>query len=105
MTLDLTPEQKSIVLDILRAYVPRHEVWVFGSRIKGTSKPYSDLDLAIITQHPLSLDILAALRDAFSSSDLPWKVDIVDWATTQHIVLQKACTGRSQESDATKGLA
>ena len=97
MTLDLTPEQKSIVLDILRAYVPRHEVWVFGSRIKGTSKPYSDLDLAI------------------SSSDLPWKVDIVDWATTQdtfrriikaqHIVLQKACTGRSQESDATKGLA
>ena len=115
MTLDLTPEQKSIVLDILRAYVPRHEVWVFGSRIKGTSKPYSDLDLAIITQHPLSLDILAALRDAFSSSDLPWKVHIVDWATTQdtfrriikaqHIVLQKACTGRSQESDATKGLA
>ena len=109
MKLDLTPEQKSIVLDILRAYVPRHEVWVFGSRIKGTSKPYSDLDLAIITQHPLSLDILAALRDAFSSSDLPWKVDIVDWATTQerfrriieaqHIVLHKACTDSEMNHD------
>ena len=106
MTLDLTPEQKSIVLDILRAHVPRHEVWVFGSRMKGTSKPYSDLDLAIITQQPLSLDILAALTDAFSSSDLPWKVDIVDWATTrdtfrriieaQHIVLQKACRVRTE---------
>ena len=103
MTLDLTPEQKSIVLDILRTHVPRHEVWVFGSRMKGTSKPYSDLDLAIITQHPLSLDILAELTDAF------WKVDIVDWATTQerfrriieaqHIVLHKACTDSEMNHD------
>ena len=109
MTLDLTPEQKSIVLDILRTHVPRHEVWVFGSRMKGTSKPYSDLDLAIITQQPLSLDILAELTDAFSSSDLPWKVDIVDWATTQdtfrriikaqHIVLHKACTDSEMNHD------
>ena len=82
MTLDLTPEQKSIVLDILRAYVPRHEVWVFGSRIKGTSKPYSDLDLAIITQAPLPLDTRAALSSEFSESDLPWKVDVVDWSVT-----------------------
>ena len=81
MTLDLTPEQKSIVLDILRTHVPRPEVWVFGSRMKGTSKPYSDLDLAIITDEPLPIDTSAALNEAFSESDLPWKVDVVDWAS------------------------
>jgi type I restriction enzyme S subunit len=29
---------------------------------------------------PLSLDVLAALNEAFAESDLPWKVDVVDWA-------------------------
>jgi type I restriction enzyme S subunit len=40
------------------------------------------LDLAIITDKPMSLDVSASLSDAFSESDLPWKVDAVDWATT-----------------------
>lgn len=28
----------------------------------------------------LSPDVLAALNEAFAESDLPWKVDVVDWA-------------------------
>ena len=40
----------------------------------------SDLDLAIITNQPLPLAVGAALAEAFSESDLPYKVDIVDWA-------------------------
>jgi type I restriction enzyme S subunit len=30
----------------------------------------------------LSFDVSGALREDFSESDLPWRVDIVDWATT-----------------------
>jgi hypothetical protein len=30
----------------------------------------------------LPLTVSAAMAKAFSESDLPWKVDIVDWATT-----------------------
>lgn len=30
----------------------------------------------------LPLDVAVALAEDFSESDLPWKVDIVDWATT-----------------------
>ncbi len=67
---------------ILRSLVPGGEVWAFGSRATGSAKPYSDLDLALIGETPLPLDTLAALREAFSESDLPWKVDLVDWATT-----------------------
>jgi predicted nucleotidyltransferase len=80
--LDVRPEEWAIVSRILRSLVPGREVWAFGSRATGSAKPYSDLDLALIGETPLPLDTLAALREAFSESDLPWKVDLVDWATT-----------------------
>lgn len=71
-----------IVRDILQTHVPQYEVWAFGSRAKGSAKPHSDLDLAVISDQPLPLRVSADLSDAFSESDLPWKVDVVDWATT-----------------------
>ena len=80
--LDVRPREWAIVSRILRALVPSIEVWAFGSRATGAAKPYSDLDLALVGATPLPLDTLAALREAFSESDLPWKVDLVDWATT-----------------------
>lgn len=80
--IDIRPEHWAIVRAILQRYVPQYEVWAFGSRATRTAKPYSDLDLAILTDQPLPLDVSAALADAFSESDLPYKVDLVDWAAT-----------------------
>lgn len=79
--LDLHPDHLQIVRHILQHRLPQHEVWAFGSRAKGTAKTYSDLDLAIITSQALDLGVYAALTDDFSDSDLPFKVDVVDWAT------------------------
>ncbi|WIX24521.1 nucleotidyltransferase domain-containing protein [Xanthomonas arboricola pv. corylina] len=81
--IDIRPDHWQIVRDILHKHVPHYEVWAFGSRAKWLAKQYSDLDLAIITDQPLSLAVSAALADDFSESDLPWKVDIVDWAATR----------------------
>jgi type I restriction enzyme S subunit len=80
--IDIRPDLWIIVRDILHRRVPDHEVWAFGSRVKGTTKPYSDLDLAVISEAPLPLDVLAGLVEDFSESDLPWRVDVVDWAAT-----------------------
>lgn len=80
--IDVTPAQWRIIRAILRAHLANVPVWAFGSRATGRAKPYSDLDLAIVTDDPVALDRLAALADAFSESDLPWKVDLVDWAST-----------------------
>lgn len=89
----VTDNELAIVREILQKYVPTYEVWAFGSRVNDNVKPYSDLDLAVITAEPLDLQTHADLVDAFSESDLPWKVDIVDWATTsdnfRQIILQK----------------
>jgi predicted nucleotidyltransferase len=52
---------------------------VFGSRATGRARRYSDLDLAIDAGRPLTLAEIAGLTEAFSDSDLPYKVDPIDW--------------------------
>ena len=71
----------SIIRNILRAHVPDCTAWAFGSRATGRAKQYSDLDLAINGGKPLGIDLAAQLAEAFAESDLPYKVDIVDWTT------------------------
>ena len=80
--LDIRPDHWALVRAILYAHVPQYEVWAFGSRATWQAKPYSDLDLAILSAEPLPLALSAALADAFSEADLPWRVDVLDWATT-----------------------
>ncbi len=79
---DQSPGELAIVQDILHKHVPEFEVRAFGSRVKGTARRYSDLDLAIITATPLPFDLIGRLREDFSESDLPFRVDVLDWATT-----------------------
>lgn len=83
--IDITPEERAIVLHILNKIVPDREVRAFGSRVTGKAKPFSDLDLAIMGDEPLSLETRARLEEAFSDSDLPWKVDVLDQALTDAI--------------------
>ena len=80
--IDISAEHRQIVCAILQKHVPDREVWVFGSRVRGSAKPYSDLDLAVIGDEPLDLGVAADLADAFDESALPFKVDVVDWAST-----------------------
>jgi len=80
----MTPGQRQLVLGILAAHLPHHvRVWVFGSRATGTARRYSDLDLAIDADRPLTIDEVAVLREAFEESDLPFRVDVIDWNATE----------------------
>lgn len=78
--VDIRPDHAEIVQDILATRLPeRTSVWVFGSRAKWTAKTHSDLDLAIKGKERLPFSVLSDLAEAFSESDLPFKVDVVDW--------------------------
>jgi uncharacterized protein len=81
-TIHLSPQELTIVREILQTHLPDQEVWVFGSRIGDNPKPYSDLDLLVRGNASLPVGTLAALKDAFDESNLPFQVDIVEWATT-----------------------
>lgn len=78
--LDLTPKQLDIVRGILKRVIPDRDVWAFGSRVRGHPKPYSDLE-AVMGDQPLPLGVAAELAEAFDASDLPVKVDVVEWAS------------------------
>jgi predicted nucleotidyltransferase len=78
--MDISPDQLALVRCILARHVPECEVSAFGSRVAGTAKKHSDLDLAVMTSEPLSLRRLARLKEDFSESRLPFKVDVVDWS-------------------------
>ena len=77
--LDLGNNELLIVKDILSRHAPDSTVWVFGSRATGRAKTFSDLDLCFKAPQPMSLDRISAMAEDFAESDLPWKVDIVDW--------------------------
>jgi predicted nucleotidyltransferase len=62
--------------------MPEYEVRAFGSRVHGRClKKFSDIDLAIIADTPIDSGRLSELKEAFSESDLPYRVDVVDYAS------------------------
>ena len=77
--IDVSPKDLAAVRRILAAWVPDCEVYAFGSRVTGTARPHSDLDLVIVGSSKLDRDTMRRLEEAFEESDLPIRVDVVDW--------------------------
>lgn len=103
-TLMLRPKDLARVLALLRAHVPDAEVWAYGSRVSGDAHEASDLDLVLRDPRDPGAESrqLPALRAAFIDSDLPIRVDLMDWARLPagfqreieraHVVLQEGRT-------------
>ncbi len=79
--IDASPSQLEAITRILSEHVPGCEVRAFGSRATWTAKDYSDLDLAVVGDCALGLAVLSRLKEAFEESDLPFRVDVLDWHT------------------------
>jgi predicted nucleotidyltransferase len=77
--IKITPAQLQTVTAILTRNVPGARVLVFGSRVSGTPKDYSDLDIAVVAKEKLDIAAIAKLREDFAESDLPFRVDALDW--------------------------
>ncbi|MEZ7891409.1 MAG: nucleotidyltransferase domain-containing protein [Candidatus Wallbacteria bacterium] len=77
--IDVSDKYLKIILDILARFIPECEVRVFGSRCKGKAKKYSDLDLAIVGKEKIDTNKIIEIKDAFEESDLPYRVDVLDW--------------------------
>lgn len=64
---------------ILAEYVGDCEVRAFGSRVVGTAKDHSDLDVVVVARKKIKRRTKMLLREAFEESDLPFRVDIIDY--------------------------
>lgn len=72
--------QKRWICAKILEFFPDVEILAFGSRIRGTAKPYSDLDLALRTSANLNFSDLRRLEEAFSESTIPFKIDLIDFS-------------------------
>lgn len=78
MNIDVSPEYLTYLLATLRQYLPGTQVWAFGSRVKFTAKPASDLDLVAFVPENQKTK-LSLLKETLADSNLPFKVDLHDW--------------------------
>ena len=102
--IDLSPRHLALVEAILAVHVPGCEVRAYGSRVKGSAGPWSDLDLAVLGQGSLDSRTLAQLKAAFEESTLLIRVDVLDWRDIperfreeigrDYVVLQEAAQAR-----------
>ena len=103
--IDLTARQHRTVLALLSRYLPNTTVWAYGSRVKWTSRPASDLDLVAFAE-PEQAARVTELREAFDESDLPFQVDLFMWRDVpvdfrkrievEHVVLKKSVHWRKK---------
>lgn len=73
--LHIDPEDLILLRNILDKF--EYTFFAYGSRVKGTQKKFSDLDLCIM--EPISDLEMFYIKEAFENSDLPFKVDIKRW--------------------------
>jgi predicted nucleotidyltransferase len=77
--IDLDPVYLEVIKKILYKYAKGCEARVFGSRINGTAKDYSDIDIALVSDNKIERKMLIDIKEAFQNSNLPFRVDILDW--------------------------
>ena len=78
--IDLRSNHLEIVRNILKQHIPNHKVAAYGSPVRWTARKYSDLDLVVLNDEPLPSQDILAIKEDLSESDLPFKVDVVEWA-------------------------
>lgn len=104
MALCLENDQLETVQRILNLHFEGLEVWAYGARLTGVDlTPETELELAVITDSPISFEDMVAVEKAFAESGLPFRVDIIDWVKLpesiqkqikkEHDVVQAAAEG------------
>ena len=77
--IDLEEQYLEETKRILTQKVPQCEVRVFGSRINGKAHKFSKFNLALVDKEKLDWRKIESLKDAFSLSDVPIIVDVINW--------------------------
>jgi len=78
ITLNIQPHDKEILCSLLSQYLPNTPVWVYGSRVTGNAKPWSDLDMVVFTKADQKYQ-LSLLQEAFEESNLSFQIDLREW--------------------------
>lgn len=101
MPISIDSNHLETVKRILDLHFNGLEVLAYGSRVSGVNlTPDADLDIVVVSEKPISLENMISVEKAFAETELPFRVDIVDWAKLpeslqkaikkEHAVIQEA---------------
>lgn len=78
--IDLEEKYINFIKTTVGKFLKNSDLFLFGSRAKGTARKYSDIDIAILSDE---LDENKRLKILFEleNSTLPYQVDVVDLKT------------------------
>ena len=76
--IDISVGDHKLVLGLLKQHLPNVAVWAYGSRVKWTARPQSDLDLVAFPSCEQKAAVFN-LREALEESSLPFPVDLFIW--------------------------
>jgi len=71
-------EIKEIIFTYLD--LKKDQVFIFGSRAQNNAKKFSDLDIGIVSNREIRGYILEEIKEKFEESDLPYIIDLVNFA-------------------------
>ena len=74
----LVQKAKSIIATYLRKR--EYRMFLFGSRTSPHHHPYSDIDIGLDGTKRVPLRVMVQIVEALEESDLPVKVDVVDFS-------------------------
>ena len=85
---DYVEDVKKYLLENLKEFDCK--IFIFGSRVKGNNHRFSDLDIGILPQHNKRLPIYDIQDYLNYESEIPFKIDIVDFSIADEKFKQHA---------------
>jgi predicted nucleotidyltransferase len=80
MSHGIDEESKQKIIAILAALFPNAEIYLFGSRARGTQSQWSDIDIALKEDKKISRSAIGEVISMFENSCIPYKIQIVDFS-------------------------
>ena len=71
--------ERDFIKGIIHLICPNAAIYAFGSRVKDSAKPASDLDLIIKLDQEIELSDIIQIKEQMKVSRLPYSVDVSDW--------------------------
>ena len=77
---------KKKIIEIILKYVPTAQIYLFGSRAKGTHHETSDIDIALDIKSKIERNVVLQIKSAIDALNIPYNIDIVDFRSVSEIL-------------------
>ena len=76
--IDLENKYIEFIKNTINNVLTDVEIYIFGSRVQGVAKKYSDVDIALRSSEMIKFSDILRIKSLFENSIFPYKVDIVN---------------------------